>query len=163
MQDKFITFISIFLIAACGGSSTCEPDEESTSGLTGKDRIDGSSKVFPVSEAVAEEFNAIAPGVRVTVGVSGTGGGFKKFTRKVLDMDSDLNALHAGTYVRLQDKMTSNPKIVESAVSCLTISSNLERLGDLATNIAEEIIFMEEGEMVRHQIGDKRLTYRSAL
>jgi len=33
----------------------------------------------------------------------------------------------------------------------MTISSNLERLGDLATNIAEEIIFMQEGEVVRHQ------------
>ena len=35
--------------------------------------------MFPISEAVAEEFNAIAPKVRITVGVSGTGGGFKKF------------------------------------------------------------------------------------
>jgi phosphate transport system protein len=83
--------------------------------------------------------------------------------RKVLDMDSELNALHARTYVKLQNEMTSNPKIVESAVSCLTISSNLERLGDLATNIAEEIIFMEEGEIVRHQTGDKKPTYQLAL
>jgi phosphate transport system substrate-binding protein len=41
--------------------------------------IDGSSTVFPITEAVAEEYRAVQPDVRVTVGVSGTGGGFKKF------------------------------------------------------------------------------------
>ncbi len=41
--------------------------------------IDGSSTVYPVTEAVAEEFRAAAPEIRVTAGFSGTGGGFKKF------------------------------------------------------------------------------------
>ena len=71
--------------------------------------------------------------------------------RKVLEMDDELNALHARTYRNLQEEMVRNPQIIVPAVSCLTISSNLERIGDLATNIAEEIIFMEEGEVVRHQ------------
>ncbi|MSR28242.1 MAG: PstS family phosphate ABC transporter substrate-binding protein [Phycisphaerales bacterium] len=47
--------------------------------LKGSVRVDGSSTVFPVMEAVAEEFAKVAPGVRVPVGVSGTGGGFKRF------------------------------------------------------------------------------------
>jgi phosphate transport system substrate-binding protein len=42
-------------------------------------KIDGSSTVFPITEAVAEEFQKKNPGVKVTVGISGTGGGFKKF------------------------------------------------------------------------------------
>lgn len=42
-------------------------------------KIDGSSTVYPITEAVAEEFQAKNRGVRVTVGISGTGGGFKKF------------------------------------------------------------------------------------
>jgi len=41
--------------------------------------IDGSSTVYPITEAVAEEFQKIEKGVKVTVGISGTGGGFKKF------------------------------------------------------------------------------------
>ncbi len=49
--------------------------------LRGTVRIDGSSTVFPITEAVAEEFENVAPRVRVPVGVSGTGGGFKKLTR----------------------------------------------------------------------------------
>ncbi len=71
--------------------------------------------------------------------------------REVLTMDDDLDAMHARTYKVIQEVMMENPSIVVPAVSYLTISSNLERLGDLATNIAEEIIFMEEGEVVRHR------------
>lgn len=48
--------------------------------LTGRVVVDGSSTVYPITEAVAEEFNSVQPRVRVLVGVSGTGGGFKKFT-----------------------------------------------------------------------------------
>jgi phosphate transport system substrate-binding protein len=51
--------------------------------------IDGSSTVFPVSEAIAEEFQKLTKGqVRVTVGISGTGGGFKKFCRGETDISN---------------------------------------------------------------------------
>lgn len=50
-------------------------------------KIDGSSTVFPITEAVAEEFRSEAPNVRVTIGVSGTGGGFKKFLRGETDIN----------------------------------------------------------------------------
>ena len=67
-----------FGVAACGSS-----DDESTGGgggdLSGTIRIDGSSTVAPLTEAIAEEFQAENPGVKVTVGTSGTGGGFEKF------------------------------------------------------------------------------------
>jgi phosphate transport system substrate-binding protein len=49
-------------------------------------KIDGSSTVYPVTEAVAEEFQKENPGARVTVGISGTGGGFKKFVRGEIDI-----------------------------------------------------------------------------
>ncbi|MBD2232690.1 PstS family phosphate ABC transporter substrate-binding protein [Phormidium tenue] len=72
-------------LAACGGGSqTATPDAGTTetaagSELSGTVLVDGSSTVFPISEAMAEEFGTANPGVAVTVGVSGTGGGFKKF------------------------------------------------------------------------------------
>ena len=63
-------------VAACGDSD----DEASGSGdLSGTIRIDGSSTVAPLTEAVAEAFQAENSGVKVTVGTSGTGGGFEKF------------------------------------------------------------------------------------
>jgi ABC-type phosphate transport system substrate-binding protein len=49
-------------------------------------KVDGSSTVFPITEAVAEEFQKAKPGVRVTVGISGTGGGFKKFCNGETDI-----------------------------------------------------------------------------
>ncbi|MBM2805553.1 MAG: pstS [Deltaproteobacteria bacterium] len=50
-------------------------------------KIDGSSTVFPVTEAVAEEFQKLKRGkVKVTVGIAGTGGGFKKFCRGEIDI-----------------------------------------------------------------------------
>src|SRR5262245_53986984 len=51
-------------------------------------KIDGSSTVYPVTEAVAEEFQNANKGVKVTVGVSGTGGGFKKFGRGETDISN---------------------------------------------------------------------------
>lgn len=52
-------------------------------------RIDGSSTVYPITEAVAEEFQKIKKGaVRVTVGIAGTGGGFKKFCRGEIDVSN---------------------------------------------------------------------------
>jgi phosphate transport system substrate-binding protein len=69
------------LAGACGGSGT--PGEGGAPALI---QIDGSSTVFPISEAVAEEFQKANPAVRVTVGISGTGGGFQKFCRGETDI-----------------------------------------------------------------------------
>ncbi|HNC73472.1 MAG TPA: PstS family phosphate ABC transporter substrate-binding protein, partial [Elusimicrobiota bacterium] len=49
-------------------------------------KIDGSSTVYPITEAVAEEFMKTHPDIQVTVGISGTGGGFKKFCRGETDI-----------------------------------------------------------------------------
>ncbi len=49
-------------------------------------QVDGSSTVFPITEAMAEEFQKANPGIKVTVGIAGTGGGFKKFCRGEIDI-----------------------------------------------------------------------------
>lgn len=68
-------------LASCGGNTKKNETTTDATALTGDIKIDGSSTVYPITEAVAEEFRAEQPGVNVTVGVSGTGGGFKKFSR----------------------------------------------------------------------------------
>lgn len=69
----------ILLLAAVGCSRTGE-QPGAQGGLQGRVQIDGSSTVYPITEAVAEEFQKVNPLVQVTVGDSGTGGGFKRFT-----------------------------------------------------------------------------------
>jgi phosphate transport system substrate-binding protein len=70
----------VLALMACGGRNG-----GAESGLI---KVDGSSTVFPLTEAVAEEFQKHKRGVRVTVGISGTGGGFKKFVRGETDISN---------------------------------------------------------------------------
>lgn len=77
---------SALVLGACGGkdaadngSSTEDGAETGDAQLQGDISIDGSSTVYPIAEAVAEEFMLEHPDVKVTVGLSGTGGGFEKF------------------------------------------------------------------------------------
>ncbi|MBI4286927.1 MAG: PstS family phosphate ABC transporter substrate-binding protein [Chloroflexi bacterium] len=59
--------------------STPAPTARPPAALSGTIEIDGSSTVYPITEAVAEEFRKVHPQVRINVGISGTGGGFKRF------------------------------------------------------------------------------------
>jgi phosphate transport system substrate-binding protein len=76
--------VAALSLAACGGG-----EAGGESGLSGNIMIDGSSTVFPITEAVAEEFAAETGGdVRVTVALSGTGGGFRRFCRGETDISN---------------------------------------------------------------------------
>jgi phosphate transport system substrate-binding protein len=77
-----LAILPVLFLGACG-----EQEAGNEKGLTGAVRVDGSSTVFPITEAVGEEFQNLHRGVRVTVGISGTGGGFKKF----LAGETDIN------------------------------------------------------------------------
>ena len=76
------------LLASCGNAGTSADSSAGTNGdaLKGAIKIDGSSTVYPITEAVAEEFRVDNPAVKITIGVSGTGGGFKKFGRGETDV-----------------------------------------------------------------------------
>jgi len=85
-MKKTLLLLSVGIaLASCGGGN--KEKSASSTGMSGEIRIDGSSTVFPLSEAVAEEFRSAEPEVRVTVGESGTGGGFKKFSRNEIDIN----------------------------------------------------------------------------
>jgi len=78
-QIKTILFIctSVLIISCAGNSEKAIKTDQ----LGGSIKIDGSSTVYPITEAIAEEFRDVEPNVKVTIGISGTGGGFKKFGR----------------------------------------------------------------------------------
>lgn len=71
--------------------------------------------------------------------------------RQVVALDDEVDDIHAANYQFLRQKAAFSPETVGAAMSYGTISSNLERIGDLSTNIAEDVIFMIEGRVVRHQ------------
>jgi phosphate transport system substrate-binding protein len=80
-----LVIASLALTAACGGGAAPGSSGNGGGALV---TLDGSSTVFPISEAVAEEFQRATPGTRVTVGISGTGGGFQKFCRAETDISN---------------------------------------------------------------------------
>lgn len=81
-SKSFLVITSLIIvgaIAACGGGSGSGEDSSEI-------LIDGSSTVFPISQAVAEEFRRDRPEVQIPVGISGTGGGFKRFVTGETDI-----------------------------------------------------------------------------
>jgi len=113
-------------VAACGSS-----DDSTTGGgsggedLSGTIRIDGSSTVAPLSEAIAEEFQAENPDVKVTVGTAGTGGGFEKFCAGETDI-SDASREIEPEEVDACKKQGIGYKDVHVATDALTVMINNE-------------------------------------
>ena len=84
MKKIFLSILLSIMMIFIGCSKS---NRSNIDGLSGVVKIDGSSTVFPITEAVAEEFGKVHPKVRVTVGISGTGGGFKKFVKGETDIN----------------------------------------------------------------------------
>ncbi len=74
--------------------------------------------------------------------------------RTVCEMDDEVDAANREMYVVLQRIMKEHPDTIERAVHTLSCSRHLERIADLATNIAEDVVFMVEGEIIRHRFED---------
>jgi phosphate transport system substrate-binding protein len=116
MQTEFIkSLASTVFIAATLGTTTVNAADNIV-------KIDGSSTVFPISEAVAEEFQ-IKTKTKVTVGVSGTGGGFKKFCRGETDIS---NASRPILQKEIDDCKANGIKFIEIPVAfdALTVIIN---------------------------------------
>lgn len=125
---------SLPLLAACSSSEEESPTQPLAPDIRGSIEIDGSSTVFPISEAVAEEFNEVYPNVRVNVGVSGTGGGFKRFTvgdtdisdasRPIRESEREAAASNGIEYYELRvgtDGLSVMVSTQNDFVDCLTV------------------------------------------
>ena len=103
-----ITLVALLLVlvaalaAGCGGDGRGGDDEASDEtttaeatgeGLSGRIQADGSSTVGPFTTAAAERFRDVEPDVQITVGVSGTGGGFERFCRGETDLSNASRAI----------------------------------------------------------------------
>ena len=128
-----LALVAAIAVGACsgGGGGTTSP------GLSGTVTIDGSSTVFPITEAVAEEFQIANNGVQVPVAFSGTGGGFKKFCRGETDINDASRPIKADDaeeglacaesdieYIELQVAIDGLSVVINpanEAVDCLTV------------------------------------------
>lgn len=99
---KFIwPLVLVTALAACGRSAQDARGGTNASGPS-LVSLDGSSTVFPISEAVAEEFQKVEKDTRVTVGISGTGGGFQKFCRGEIDISDASRPISASEIAACQ-------------------------------------------------------------
>jgi phosphate transport system substrate-binding protein len=149
---RVTSMLLVLAVAACGDRSAegtgGEPASE-LANLTGTIEMDGSSTVFPISEAVAEEFGRETGGkVQVTAAMSGTGGGFKRFcageipisnaSRPIKDSEKTLCQQNGVDPVELQVAIDGLAVVVHpenSAVQCLTVAE-LKKLWEPGSKIA---------------------------
>ena len=71
--------------------------------------------------------------------------------RKVIEQDDGVDQINRQMYDDFRQMMARDASMIEQATSWLSCSRYLERIADLATNISEDVVFMVEGEVVRHQ------------
>lgn len=74
-----------------------------------------------------------------------------KLAREVRASDDEVDELHRKMYATLSAAVRANPNHIDRLISYLTVSRHLERIADYATNIAEDVIYMIEGQIVRHK------------
>lgn len=74
-----------------------------------------------------------------------------ELAREVCVSDDVIDAMNRQMYLKVQDAIRAHPDQMDSLIHMLSISRHLERIADHATNIAEDIIYMIEGQIVRHK------------
>jgi phosphate transport system protein len=72
--------------------------------------------------------------------------------RDVCARDDQVDALHDSTFRVLLTHMLADPRTINLSLDFMTVSRNLERVADLATNIAEDAVFVAEGKTIKHRV-----------
>ena len=78
--------------------------------------------------------------------------------KRICERDDEIDTLNDQAYRELQDIMKKEPQNVPQELSLIMVAHNLERIGDLATNIAEDTIYVTKGIDIRHHITERRDT-----
>ncbi len=107
--------------------------------------------LFTVPEQMSEMVDATIRMVRRSLDAFVTNDA--KMAVEVIKMDDLVDQLNREIIDHLQELIKADPSLIEPAIHCFSASRHLERIGDLAENLAEETIYLVEGEIVRHQHG----------
>ena len=73
-----------------------------------------------------------------------------ELSRKIIKQDEHVDQLQASTYIKLKECILANTDLVDTCIQLVSISEKLERIGDQASNVAEEVIFLETGRDIKH-------------
>lgn len=105
---------------------------------------------------VSLDFPKMAEGVRemVRASLDSLTNMNPRLARHVLTMDDEIDEANRGMFEILQDLMHRDPSTIERAVHLLSASRYLERIADLATNIAQDVVYIAEGRLIRHLTED---------
>jgi phosphate transport system substrate-binding protein len=123
-------------VAACGDDDESEGGSAASNGggeISGQIAIDGSSTVAPFAEAAAELFNEEYPDVQITVGTSGTGGGFEKFCAGETDISDASRPIDEEEEVPLCEKSAVEYTEVQVANDGIAVATNKELAVDCLT------------------------------
>jgi phosphate transport system substrate-binding protein len=137
------------LATACGGDGGGGSTGGGGTQLSGAINIDGSSTVAPLSEAAAELFQQANPGVRVTVGTSGTGGGFEKFCAGETDISDASRQIEADETQACQAKGI-NYEEVQVANDGLSVVVNNENTWAQCLTVAQLKQIWDKGSKVNN-------------
>lgn len=74
-----------------------------------------------------------------------------ELARQVVQVDDEVDGTHRQMYKTMRELIRENPDRTEELIHILSVSRQLERIADHTTNVAEEVVFMVEGEVIRHQ------------
>ncbi len=121
----------VLTLAACGGQSS--GDESGNAGASGSVAVDGSSTVFPLSDAAAELLAEENTNINVTVGSSGTGGGFEKFCAGQTDISDASRPIKDDEEAPLCDKAGVKYTELQVATDALTVVVNKDLAVDCLT------------------------------
>ena len=78
--------------------------------------------------------------------------------------DNEIDAMNRQMYLLIQEEIHCNPEYTDSLIHLLSALRHLERIADHATNIAEDVIYMVEGRIVRHKVEEyKSHTYHQQI
>jgi len=75
-----------------------------------------------------------------------------KLARSVCKADDQVDSINRNTYDNMQEVVRKDASVVDRAINMISVSRQLERIADIATNIAEDVVFMVEGEIIRHNL-----------
>lgn len=76
----------------------------------------------------------------------------ERAARTTCTLDDEVDAQHRQNYGLVKEQIRQHPERLDALVQYLSVSRHLERIADLATNIAEDVLYMIEGEIVRHTL-----------